>query len=209
MTDAELEFVIRAAFAECDRAGVPLDAQQKQILIQTIVANQEADTQASETEVNPLDALTAEQRRVLLRFVQEQRQADISWKAQLLNDWLNGRESGELQFVREQYGVQWLEQVRPIHLAKYLNEGDLQLQVGDRIEVSNNLWEWVQDDGPCSREWFPCTVMSIAEVNDTESSLPQSYRRYTNCTIRFDSGMEYEIQGVYEWNRYNWRWANL
>ncbi|HEY9646662.1 MAG TPA: hypothetical protein V6C88_09845, partial [Chroococcidiopsis sp.] len=26
------------------------------------------------------------------------------------------------------------------------------------------------------------------------------------CTVRFDNGMEYEIQGVYEWNRYNWRW---
>ncbi|MFP5275246.1 hypothetical protein [Coleofasciculus sp.] len=24
--------------------------------------------------------------------------------------------------------------------------------------------------------------------------------------VRFDHGMEYEIQGIYEWNRYNWRW---
>jgi len=206
MTNAEIEFVIRAAFEECDRAGVPLDDQQKQILIQTILANQAEGSQPLEAETNPLEALTAEQRRVLLRFIQEQRQSEVSWKAQLLNDWLNGRESGDLQFVREQFGVQWLEQVRSIHIAQYLNEGDLQLQVGDRIEVSNNLWEWVQDDGPCSREWFPCTVLTVVEINDLESSLPQSYRCYTNCTIRFDSGMEYEIQGVYEWNRYNWRW---
>lgn len=207
MTSAELEFAIRAAFAECDRAGVPLDEQQKQILLQMIVAQREGGIQSDEDGVNPLDQLTFEQRQVLLQFVREQSQADVSWKAQLLNDWLNGRASGKLQFVREQYGIQWLEQVKPSHIAFYLNEGELTLQVGDRIEVSNNLWEWVQDNGPCSREWFPCTVVDLVEVNDSESSLPQSYRQYTNCTIRFESGMEYEIQGVYEWNRYNWRWA--
>lgn len=207
MTSAELEFAIRAAFAECDRAGVPLEEQQKQILLQTIVTRREDPFQPDAKDANPLDQLTDEQRRVLLQFVQDQRQAEISWKAQLLNDWLNGQESGELQFVREQFGVQWLEQVKPSHLAYYFNESDLQLQVGDRIEVSNNLWEWVQNDGPCSREWFPCTVINLVKIEDADSSLPQSYRHSTNCIIRFDSGMEYEIQGVYEWNRYNWRWA--
>jgi hypothetical protein len=113
-----------------------------------------------------------------------------------------------MQFIRELYGLQWLALVQPVHFAKYLDEAAVSLKVGDRIEIANNLWEWVQEDGPCSREWFSCTVISITEKSDTSGTLPQSYSSYTICTIRFDNGMEYEIQGVYEWNRYNWRWAS-
>ena len=31
---------------------------------------------------------------------------------------------------------------------------------------------------------------------------------YHNGVIRFDNGTEYEIQGICEWNRYNWRYAS-
>jgi hypothetical protein len=77
----------------------------------------------------------------------------------------------------------------------------LKLKVGDRIEVSNGLWEWVQENGPCSREWFPCTVIGLSQGSDRD-------RLYYNCVIRFENGTEYEIQGIYQWNRYNWRWAS-
>lgn len=63
------------------------------------------------------------------------------------------------------------------------------------------LWEWVQENGPCSREWFPCTVVGLSQGSDCD-------RLYYNCVIHFDNGTEYEIQGIYQWNRYNWRWAS-
>jgi hypothetical protein len=207
MTPAEFEAALRAAFGECEIAGVPLDVQQKQILLRAIAdSNGKPAMTPAEGRSNPLEELTIEQRRALLEFVQDQERQGLSWKVQLLNDWVQGRESGAIQFVRERYGVQWLERVQPSHLAEYADEGLVKLQVGDRIEVSNNLWEWVQDDGPCGREWFPCTIIGINEEVDSTGTLPQSYSSYTSCTIRFENGMEYEIQGVYEWNRYNWRW---
>ena len=77
---------------------------------------------------------------------------------------------------------------------------ELKLKVGDRIEVSNALWEWVQDEGPCSRQWFVCTVLQVNEVRNGEDII-------TSCIIRLiNTGMEYEIQGIYQWNRYYWRW---
>ncbi|WP_416670750.1 hypothetical protein [Egbenema bharatensis] len=42
------------------------------------------------------------------------------------------------------------------------------------------------------------------ESRGTGYSTP-AYAQQTNCLIQFDNGMEYEIQGIYEWNRYNWR----
>ncbi|MBE9014163.1 hypothetical protein IQ250_28645, partial [Pseudanabaenaceae cyanobacterium LEGE 13415] len=67
------------------------------------------------------------------------------------------------------------------------------LNIGDRIEVSNTLWEWVQDG---EEEWYFCTVISLTEADTSQN---------TRCTIRFENGQEYEIQGVYDWNRSNWR----
>jgi hypothetical protein len=157
--------------------------------------------------VNPLDALTPDQRQVLLQFIQEQKRQNRSWKAQLLNDWLYERSSSVLEFVRQQYGLVWLEQIQPEDIAAYADETTMLLKVGDRIEISNGLWEWVQENGPCQREWFPCTIVQVVEVSDGSGSPGTGYSRQTNCIIRFDNGMEYEIQGVYEWNRYNWRWA--
>lgn len=218
MTKAEIEAVLKAAFGECDAAGYPLEVEQKQILLAAAIAlsqSQQAeatlqngsnttDLPAVDSE-NPLDELAPEQRTALLQFIQSQEQEGIPWKVQLLNDWLEGRESGSIQFIRDLYGPQWLEQVQPFHIAEYA-ETAVSLKLGDRIEVSNNLWEWVQEDGPCSREWFGCTVIHISQASDSNGIMPASYSTYTNCMIRFDNGMEYEIQGVYEWNRYNWRW---
>lgn len=199
MTQAEIEAVLQAAFRQCETAGYPLDEQQKVILSQTI-KNQLRQATSSKPEANPLDRLTPEQLQALLRFVKQQEQQNASWKVTLFNDWLQGRTSGEVQFIRDVYGVQWLESITPAHLIEY-EEEVLQLKVGDRIEVSNGLWEWVQETGPCRREWFPCVIINVTRsLNDPENSS-------TKCTVRFENGSEYEIQNIYDWNRPNWRWA--
>lgn len=205
MSPLELEAALRTAFGECAIAGCPLTAEQQEILLQALLApkvRSDSEVLDSSTSPNPLDSLTRAQRQSFLRFVQTQNQQNRSWKAQLLNDWLQGNDSGEMQFIRERYGLQWLEQIQPVHIAAYADEISMMLSVGDRIEVSNGLWEWVQDDGPCSREWFPCIVVSLSDRSDSSNAdVPVS------CIVRFSNGLEYEIQGVYEWNRYNWRWA--
>ncbi|HEY9641562.1 MAG TPA: hypothetical protein V6C57_13825 [Coleofasciculaceae cyanobacterium] len=219
MTPTEIEAALREAFGECEAIGYPLEAVQKQVLLQALIRWIENQTQpfadpsslsadavlpvSESTESNPLEDLTPSQRQVLLRFIQTQAQANRSWKAELLNDWLHNRDSGELQFIRQRYGLQWLEQVQPIHIAQYAGELLMPLQVGDRIEVSNSLWEWVQADDPCAQEWFLCTVLSVTEPPEREPD--SGDRPATSCTVRFENGMEYEIQGIYEWNRYNWR----
>lgn len=59
----------------------------------------------------------------------------------------------------------------------------------------------MQENGPCSREWFLCTILQVKETSNGEGVS-------INCIIRLlDNGAEYEIQGMYQWNRYNWRWA--
>jgi hypothetical protein len=203
MTQIEIEAVLRIAFSQCAAAGMPLEMEQQDLVLRTVVelllndASKRADQNTSQ---NPLDSLSIQERQDLLQFIQDQTEQNRPWKIQLLNDWLENRSSGSVQFVRDQYGLRWLEQVGPNHIAQY-QEKAVKLSVGDRIEVSNNLWEWTQDEGPCSREWFACTVVAIAETEE-----PSQGKALITCTIRFDNGMEYEIQGVYEWNRYNWRW---
>ena len=212
MTPTEIEAVLQAAFIQCETSLCPLSDQQKQILLQVVT---ESVTRAAllasakgdddDDAANPLDELTAEQRQALLQFVKEQEKLDRPWKIKLLNDWLHNRDSGAIQFIRDNYGPQWLNRVKPKHLAQYfaaeLSSDNLKLRVGDRIEVSNGLWEWVQENGPCTREWFACTVVRISQQSDSDGS-------YYNCTIRFDNSSEYEIQGIYQWNRYNWRWPS-
>ncbi|HEY9794266.1 MAG TPA: hypothetical protein V6D30_01385 [Leptolyngbyaceae cyanobacterium] len=212
MNPAEIEAVLQVAFIQCEAVLCPLTEQQKQILLQVLTesltreslsssANGKQDNETS----NPLDELTPEQRQALLQFVKAQEQQDTPWKIRLLNDWLHNRDSGAVQFIRDRYGPQWLNRIKPVHLTQYLEAetslDGLKLKVGDRIEVSNGLWEWVQENGPCSREWFPCTVIGLSQGSDRD-------RLYYNCVIRFENGTEYEIQGIYQWNRYNWRWAS-
>lgn len=206
MTPAEIKAVLQAAFNNCDLANCSLSDQQKRILLQVVeelaVRQLQLDTNSLELNTaNPLDELSSDQRSRLLEFVKEQEQQNRPWKIQLLNDWLEERDSGQVQFIRDRYGMQWLNSIKPIHIAEYADDGEeaLKLKVGDRIEVSNSLWEWVQETGPCSREWITCTVISVNEIGEGNYAV-------TKCIIRFNNGAEYEIQGVYQWNRYNWRW---
>lgn len=201
MSKAEIEAALKAAFDQCVAANCPLSEAQKQILLQ--VAQRFSSTSgemANSEEMNPLDELSSEERLALLEFVKEQESLNQPWKVQLLNDWLNNTDSGSVQFIRDRYGLQWLNLVQPSHLAEYFDrfEAELKLTAGDRIEVSNGLWEWIQEDGPCSQMWVPCTVVSVEEREED----------YSSCIIRFDNGSEYEIQGIYDWNRYNWRWPS-
>lgn len=210
MTPDELEAALEQAFEQCDRAEMPLTVEQRRLLRRSLGVG-DARGQAR----NPLEQLAAHERQALLEFVHEHQQQGQSWKRILLNDWLHGRVSGAVQFLRDRYGIQWLERVEPIHLADYddmIEGGLLPLRVGDRIEVSNGLWEWVQDSGPCSREWFPCTVIGIHNpAAETTAIAPNANtpKPHTSCIVRFDSGAEYEIQGIYEWNRPNWRWLDV
>jgi len=194
MLEADWDTVLETAFAECEALGQPLNPQQQSILRQVLVRL--AQQANGDVSANPLDELTPDQRQLFLAFIQEQNHLKRSWKAQLLNDWLAGKDSGSVQFLREAYGLPWLERVKPEHIFAY--HPPQRLQVGDRIEVANNLWEWVQEDGPCDRQWFPCTVIRVQEATPDGGT--------ERCTVRFDNGMEYEIQGVYDWNRYYWRW---
>lgn len=207
MTPAEFEAALQAAFNRCVAASCPLTERQKQILLQVVEELMRKQLELPDTiaagsdTANPLDELTADQRQLFLQFVKQQEQQNSPWKIKLLNDWLQDRDSGTVQFIRDRYGPQWLNRLDPVHFAKYAElEGEeaLKLKVGDRIEVSNGLWEWVQETGPCSREWFLCTVIWVDQDGGDNA--------FTNCIIRFINGAEYEIQGMYEWNRYNWRW---
>lgn len=203
----ETKAALQAAFNRCETVSCPLTEFQKQLIVQVFEELTHQDTGQNTTHqepdtTNPLDELTPEQRRSLLQFVKELEGQSRPWKIQLLNDWLEERDSGPVQFIRDFYGPQWLNRVKLVHFAKYEDlEGEeaLKLKVGDRIEVSNGLWEWVQEAGPCSRQWFLCTVVSVNRTGNGQSA-------NNNCIIRFSSGAEYEIQGVYQWNRYNWRW---
>jgi len=198
MTPDDLEAALKAAFQQCEQANAELTLQQKQILRQVLGL--------SGGEENPLNQLTYDEREALLSFIREQEYQQRSWKTTILNDWLRGNNSGKVQFIRDRYGMSWLEQVQPSHLAAYIdlnNDAEFPLKVGDRIEVSNGLWEWVQDNGPCHREWFPCRVIGVKPAEEGEDSL----QSHASCVVRFESGVEYEIQGIYEWNRPNWRWV--
>ena len=207
MTQAEIEAALQTALRHCETAGYPLNDAQQQILL-TVLKERFCDSSNPlSLEVNPLAALTPEQRQALFQFIKAQEQQNQSWKATLLNDWLHDRASGTVQFIRDAYGLQWLETITTANLADY-EEESLRLKVGDRIELSNGLWEWVQDTGPCSREWFSGVVIGITETHSPLSgdNLVES-QVSTHCTVRFENGSEYEIQGIYEWNRPNWRWA--
>ncbi|MBI4782124.1 MAG: hypothetical protein HY785_12505 [Oscillatoriophycideae cyanobacterium NC_groundwater_1537_Pr4_S-0.65um_50_18] len=215
MTPTEIEATLREAFGTCDAIGYPLEAVQKQVLLQALLGElQSSEAAGGSAEgageadlANPLDDLTFEERQILLHFIQNQNRENSSWKAQLLNDWLHNRDSGKMQVLRQRYGLQWLEKIQPSHIAVYADELT-NLKVGDRIEVSNRLWEWVQNDDSSNQEWFVCTVIHLSEAaTEGDDGEQGDDRPPTSCTVQFENGMEYAIQGIYEWNRYNWRWV--
>jgi hypothetical protein len=200
MTPDEITTALQTAFNRCDAASCPLTDRQKEILLQLVEEIHKKSKHEKSDTPNPLDELTPEELETFLEFVKIEEQQNRTWKVQLLNDWLHNHDSGKVQFIRDRYGLQWLNRVESYHFDKYAYfEDALKLRVGDRIEVSNALWEWVQEDGPCKREWFLSIVIQIDEINHDDDCS-------TNCVVRFYNGTEYEIQGIYEWNRYNWRW---
>jgi hypothetical protein len=193
----EIETILKAAFLQCQALSCPLNEQQKEILLEVFF------DQNSLASGNPLDQLTSTQREILLTFILKQEKENLAWKSSLLNDWLNDRPSGEVQFIRNLYGLAWLNSIKPIHWQEYLQKLRLtreKLQIGDAIEVSNGLWEWIPADDPDSCEWFPCQVIELTESED--DSFPAS------CIVRFPTSEEWEIQGVYQWNRGNWRFIS-
>ncbi len=199
MTPDEIESALQSAFNSCEAASCPLNDQQKQILMQ-MVEQMQLDSNLDGFDENPLNELAPEELQLFLGYVENQEAQNLSWKAQLLNDWLRGEDSGEVHFIRQRYGVQWLDRLDRRHFDTLAIRNPLKLKVGDRIEVCNALWEWVQDEGPCQREWYPCTVIQTIEASDGEDS-------FNNCVVRFHNGAEYEIHGIYEWNQCNWRWS--
>ncbi|MBV6626509.1 MAG: hypothetical protein KI793_26820 [Rivularia sp. (in: Bacteria)] len=200
MTPDEIEVALQAAFNRCDAARCPLTDGQKNILLQAV--SKQVNGNASKTlsnDENPLKQLTYEELKLFSEFVKEQEQQNRSWKIQLLNDWLQEIDSGVVQFIRDRYGVEWLNKVEKHHFDELDTPTNLKLKIGDRIEVCNGLWEWVQEGTACEPQWFLCTVINIEEIFDGNT--------YTTCTIRFNDGAEYQIQGIYQWNSYQWRWA--
>ena len=232
MTQSKLEAALNAAFNQCADLLQPLSDRQKQILLQVVLAAMQFEQESQQLDrdrsavagaaisiSNPLEQLTPDEKQAFLSFLKQQESQNQPWKMTLLNDWLEGRSSGAVQFIRERYGIQWLEQITPEQVATYLGSNSsegLKLKLGDRIEVTNGLWEWVQESGPCSREWFPCTVVSIRDAAESnhagsspmDSSVKAAGSGETSCIIRFGDGTEYEMQGIYDWNRPNWRWLD-
>jgi hypothetical protein len=196
MSPDEVEAAMYAAFNRCDVASCPLTDCQKEILLRIVEQIKGKFAANASDTANPLDELSPEELRDFLVFVKTQEEQNLSWKVRLLNDWLHNNDSGAVQFIRERYGLQWLDSIKAYHIHKYASENAF-LKVGDRIEVCNALWEWVQEEGPCQREWFACTVIQMKEDNVENST--------DSCIVRFEDGSEYEIQGIYDWNQYNWR----
>ncbi len=201
MTPDEIEVALQEAFNHCDAARCPLTDGQKIILLQAVSNQVNGNASLGSLEdTNPLKELTSEELQVFSQFVREQEEQNRSWKVQLLNDWLQEKDSGIVQFIRENHGIQWLSRVEKHHFEEFDTEENFKLKVGDRIEVCNGLWEWVQEGTSCAPQWFICSVTNLEEITDGDSS-------YTTCTIRFNDGAEYQIQGIYQWNSYHWRWA--
>ena len=138
MTPDEIEVALQSAFNRCDAARCPLTDGQKMILLQ-VVSKQfnENSSQGLLDDVNPLKELDSKELEIFSRYVKEQEQQNRSWKVQLLNDWLQEKDSGVVQFIRKRYGIQWLSRIEKYHFDELSTEASLKLKVGDCIEVCN------------------------------------------------------------------------
>lgn len=195
-----LEQALQGAFRQCDSAGLPLNEAQRQIVQQvtlTLLLQALVDPIALEEE-NPLASLSEEQRSLLLDYVAQCDRQGQDWKTVLFNDWVEGRSSGAVQFLRDRYGFDWIQRLQPVHLGMYREDETAALGVGDRIEVSSRLWEWIPEELGEEPEWMSCTVIHLDEVQDADKT-------YCNGVVRFESGLELEIMGLNDWNRSNWR----
>jgi hypothetical protein len=193
---------LQAAFRQCEAANVPLSEMQRQIVqqvSQTLLIKALADPETVQPSDNPLDALTTEQREALLTYIRECEGNAQDWKLTLLNDWLQGRTSGPVQFLRDYYGFDWINQIQPHHLSAYQERPESSLQVGDRIEVSSRLWEWIPEESDEEPEWIPCVITSLNEVTEDDTA-------YLSGVVEFETGLALEISGLNDWNQSNWRW---
>ncbi|BDI19546.1 hypothetical protein ANSO36C_53480 [Nostoc cf. commune SO-36] len=120
MTPDEIEVAMFAALMIVMAASCPLTDTQKQILLQVMEQIQGNSTFGMSNIANPLDELTSEELEAFLQFVKDEEQRNRTWKVQLLNDWLLGNDSGTVQFIRQRYGLQWLNRVESYHLINIL-----------------------------------------------------------------------------------------
>jgi hypothetical protein len=195
-----LEQALEAAFRQCGTAGMALNDVQRQILqqvTQTVLLKALSNPDAIDSEENPLEALTADQREILLSFIEQCDRTAQDWKTVLFNDWLQGQDSGKVQFLRDRYGLDWINRVQPQDIAAYIETDEPELRIGDRLEVSSRLWEWIPENLGEEPEWLPCTLVQLTQPKDPETTL--------NGTVQFENGVELEIQGLNDWNKINWR----
>jgi hypothetical protein len=194
-----LQNALQAAFRQCETVGSPLSDVQRQIIqqiTQTLLLKAISDPVLD--PINPLDDLTPDQRQALLDYVAECDRKGQDWKPTLFNDWMEGRDSGSVQFLRDLYGLDWVNGVQPQHLAAYAESPVAELTVGDQIEVSSRLWEWIPEETDEEPTWVMCTVMLLYESQETEIV-------HLNGMVQFENGLELEIPGLNDWNQSNWR----
>jgi hypothetical protein len=193
---------LEAAFRQCGAAGMALNDVQQQILqqvTQTILLKALANPDTDDPGENPLDALTEEQRQTVLSYIADCDRNAQDWKTTLFNDWLQGRDSGQVQFLRDRYGFDWINRVQPQDIAAYTDCSEGELKIGDRLEVSSRLWEWIPESLGEEPEWIACTLVALTQ--------PQSEPNPTTLsgTVQFENGLELDIQGLNDWNKSNWR----
>jgi hypothetical protein len=196
-----LQQALQAAFRQCEAVNVPLNDVQRQILqqvSQTVLLKALADPNATTLDENPLNALAEDQRQALLNYIAECDRNAQDWKTALFNDWLQGRHSGSVQFLRDRYGLDWINHLQPSHLAAYREQPNLPLQVGDHIEVSSRLWEWIPEEMGEEPEWIPCVITHLDETQDAEAI-------YLTGIVQFENGLTLDIVGLNAWNQNNWR----
>jgi hypothetical protein len=196
-----LEQALEAAFRQCATAGMALNDVQRQILqqvTQTVLLKALTSPDAVDPLENPLDTLTEDQRQTLLDFVTECDRNTQDWKTVLFNDWLQERDSGPVQFLRDRYGFDWINRVQRQNIAAYTEGDEPELRIGDRIEVSSRLWEWIPEDLGEESEWIVCTLVNLTAPDSTEATS-------ITGTVQFENDLVLEIQGLNDWNKGNWR----
>jgi hypothetical protein len=195
---------LEAAFRQCGSAGMALSDAQRQILqqvTQTVLLNALTNPDAADPDENPLEALTEDQRQTVLSYIAECDRTAQNWKTLLFNDWLQGQDSGPVQFLRDRYGFDWINRVQHQHISAYLDCDERALTIGDRLEVSSRLWEWIPEDLGEEPAWLLCTLVSLMQPDHS------GHDAALNGTVQFENGLTLEIQGLDDWNRNNWRYV--
>jgi hypothetical protein len=195
---------LEAAFRQCGTAGMALNDVQRQILqqvTQTVLIKALMNPDAIDPDENPLDALMEDQRQTLIDFVTECDRNTQDWKTVLFNDWLQERDSGPVQFLRDRYGFDWINRVRRQDIDAYAEAEEQALKIGDRLEVSSRLWEWIPEDLGEEPEWIVCTLVNLTQLDSMETNSIAG-------TVQFENDLVLEIQGLNDWNKGNWRRAS-